>query len=171
MAISGYNNIFDRQYSYEFYAGDETDMKRYLINHLKPFLAHFLFWLIYVAYAITLIYLIIPESFNFRTLLTNHLLAIALFYFLYLIVLPNFNSRGRSILGVLLIVVALVLFIAVGIAVKLGLHQLYPANFSIEKKRSEILSRILIFNEYFIYALGYWFAVRLMRKQVEKRLI
>jgi len=151
------------------YLSDQIAMEKKVFSYSKPFFSHLLFWFVFVFYAISLTYFISPATFNFPVLVRNHILAVALFYFLYLVVLPNFNAKKNIILGVLLIPIAFTLFFAVGWLLKEGLNQHTISTFSISTYRTEILRRILVFNEYFIYALGYWFAIRFMHKQVEKR--
>ena len=143
-------------------------MEKNAPSFYKPFLSHLLFWSVYVLYAIGLSYLINPGTFALGTLLKNHFSAISLFYLFYLVVLPNFNSKRTYVLGVLLIPLAFVVFVVLSLLLKGELHN-FPASVFAPSNRREILTRILIFNEYFIYALGYWFAIRFVNKEIEKQ--
>ncbi|WP_443945783.1 sensor histidine kinase [Pedobacter sp. AW1-32] len=110
-------------------------------------------------------YFTFKARFQFKDLLIGHLMAVALFYALVYWVIPSFRDKKKRMFGILYFFLSLLLFcffryLSKGVSDLNILKKpfdsfLHPAFFNF---------CLYVFFEYFIYALGFWFAVDSIKK-------
>lgn len=132
----------------------------------KIVLIHIACWGTYISYALFMNYLTFLASFNFKDLLISHLMAVTLFYCFVFIVIPRLMLLKKSIIGLSYFILILLVYCCLRYISKFGLsgEHIILNPFDSFLKRPFVYFCVFVYFEYFIYALGYWFAMESVRK-------
>lgn len=132
----------------------------------KIILIHAACWLMYITYAISMTYLVRPESVKLFDLVISYILGTGLFYCFAIFIIPFFSVKKKRMWGVFFFLVLFVVYCYLRFLSKNNFSSfgtiLHPLDSYL--KRPFIYFCIFVFLEYFIYAIGYWFAMDSIQK-------
>jgi two-component system LytT family sensor kinase len=137
-----------------------------ITHRSKSVLIHTACWLIYIAYAILMTYLVRPKSIDFLDLLISYILGTGLFYFFAIVIIPLFSRSGKWLIGLFSSAVLFIIYCCLRFLSKEGFSSfadvINPVGTYL--KAPFVYFCIFVYLEYFIYAIGYWFAMDSIQK-------
>jgi two-component system, LytTR family, sensor kinase len=140
-----------------------------------PYIGHVFFWLVYILYAYVVNVIVTPEVTSLFNTICSNLLTIWVFYSCYYFWRISLEQKNWFKSGVVLITSMLVFYLGRS----LFLYIILPMNgvkpYTPFNSRSFNIHNIIMFIQYSIYSVGYYFSVRsslkekLLRKTIEEK--